>query len=230
MSSIDLRLGDCLEVLKSIPDSSIDLVVTDPPYLMNYKTRRRKDKTHDFCTPIYGDNNALLVHDAITELYRVLKANRAMYMFCNSNKVDYFKNELETAGFIVKNIIIWVKNSHTAGDLQAAYGKQYEMVFLVNKGRCKINGKRLTDVWYFNKVAGKKQMHQNQKPVALIERCVDKSSSCGDIVLDPFMGSGTTGVACKRLKRDFIGIEIDQNYFATAKERIDKTDDESDRE
>lgn len=219
---IDLRQGDCLELMKDIPDGSIDLIVTDPPYLINYKTNRRKNKNHDFCKPILNDNNEKLIHDFIQEAYRVLKNNSAMYVFCNSNKVDYFKKELENSGFIVKNIIIWVKNNHTAGDLQAQFGKQYEMIFLVNKGRCPFNGKRISDVWYFDKVVGKEQLHQNQKPVNLIEQCIEKHSKINDIVLDPFLGSGTTGVACKNLNRNFIGIELDENYFNIAKERIEK--------
>lgn len=68
---IDLRCGDCLELMKTIPDKSIDLIVTDPPYLMRYKTNRRKDKTHDFCQEIYGDNDETLIKNVINECYRV---------------------------------------------------------------------------------------------------------------------------------------------------------------
>ena len=216
---INLRCDDCLNVMKSIPDESVDLIVTDPPYLMNYKTNHRKDKSHKFCQPIQGDDNEQLIRDYIKECYRILRNNKAMYMFCNSNKVDFFKQELEKY-FTVKNIIVWVKNNWTAGDLQAQFGKQYEFVFLVNKGRCPFNGKRLTDVWCFDRVAGKSQVHQNQKPVDLLERMILCHSNEGDLVFDGFMGSGSTGVACVNTKRNFIGVELDKDYFEIAKKRI----------
>lgn len=143
-------------------------------------------------------------------------------MFCNSNKVDFFKNSLEKSGFNIKNMIIWVKNNWTAGDLKAQFGKQYEIIFLVNKGRCLFNGKRITDVWYFNRVSGNKQVHQNQKPINLLEQCILKHSNENTTILDPFMGSGSTGVACINTNRNFIGFEIDEKYFNIAKDRIEK--------
>jgi site-specific DNA-methyltransferase (adenine-specific) len=219
---IDLRQGDCLKVMKTINDGTIDLIVTDPPYLINYKTNRRKDKEHDFCSVIKNDNNPKLISDYIKECYRIMKDNTAMYMFCNCDKVDYFKQELENSGFKIKNMIIWVKNNWTAGDLQAQFGKQYEIIFLVNKGRCLFNGKRITDIWNFDKVVGKNQLHQNQKPIDLLEQCILKHSKENDIIFDGFMGSGSTGVACIKLNRNFIGIELDEHYFEIAKERINE--------
>ena len=217
-----LYKGDCLELMKDIPDKSIDLIVTDPPYLIKYKTNRRKNKHHDFCSEILNDDNYDLIRNYIKECYRVLKDDTAMYMFCNCDRVDYFKQELEKAGFNIKNMIIWVKNNHTAGDLKAQFGKQYEIIFLANKGRSLFNGKRITDVWNFDKVSGNKQVHQNQKPVDLLEQCILKHSKEKDIVFDGFMGSGSTGVACKHTNRNFIGIELDDNYFEIAKKRIEE--------
>ena len=219
---IDLRCGDCLELMKDMPDGSIDLIVTDPPYLIKYKTNRRKNKTHDFCSEILNDDNYALISNYIKECYRILKDNTAMYMFCNCDRVDYFKQELEKTGFKIKNMIIWVKNNWTAGDLKAQFGKQYEIIFLVNKGRKYFNGKRITDVWNFDRVSGNKQVHQNQKPVDLLEQCILKHSKENDIVFDGFMGVGSTGVACLNTNRNFIGIELDEKYFNIAKERIDR--------
>lgn len=214
----DFRLA-----IKEIEDESVDLIVTDPPYLIDYKTNRRKNKEHDFCSAIKGDNDKNLIKDAIKESYRILKPNSAMYMFCSPNTIDFFKVEVERY-FKIKNIIIWKKNNWTAGDLQASFGKQYEMIILANKGRKKFNGKRLTDIWEFDRVSGKKQLHQNQKPVELIEQMIEKHSNAGDLVVDMFMGSGSTGVACKNTHRRFIGIELDENYFNLAKERIENTE------
>lgn len=218
-------LGDCLEVMKSIDNESIDLIVTDPPYLINYKTNHRKNKNDRFCKPIANDENEQLIKDVIKQCYRVLKNNSAMYMFCSFDKVDVFKQELEKY-FNIKNLIVWVKNNWTAGDLEAQYGKQYELIFYVNKGRKAINGKRITDVWSaltnkaLNRVVGMDQIHQNEKPLELIKIAIEKSSNEGDIVLDPFMGSGTTCLASKELNRQYIGIEIDKEFYNMAKDKI----------
>ena len=213
---------DCLEGMKRIPDKSIDLIVTDPPYLVNYKTGHRKDKTHRFNKVILNDDNEQLIIDYINDCYRILKNNSAMYMFCSSDKVDFFKQQLENK-FKIKNMIIWIKNNHTAGDLKGAFGRKYEIIFLVVKGVNHFNGKRLTDVWEFDRVSGKKQLHQNQKPLDLIKQCIEKHSDDGDLVFDGFVGSGTTAIACKELNRNYIGFELDKGYYDIAIERISKT-------
>jgi site-specific DNA-methyltransferase (adenine-specific) len=149
---------DCLEGMRSISDGTIDIVVSDPPYLMNYKTSYRKNKVHKFCTPILGDSNESLIREYIKECYRVLKDNSAIYVFCNFNKIDIFKQEIGEY-FKIKNIIVWVKNAWTAGDLKNAYGKQYEFIIYANKGLRPINGKRVTDVWEFNRIYNLKLLH-----------------------------------------------------------------------
>jgi len=210
---------NCIDGMRDIPENFIDLIVTDPPYLINYHTNRRKDKTHDFCTPIQNDNNPQLIADYIKECYRIMKPNTAMYMFCNSEKVDFFKQELEKY-FEIKNMIIWVKNNHTAGDLDAAFGKTYEIIFLVNKGRCLYNGNRIEDVWYFDKVSGKDLIHQNQKPLPLIMQCIEKHSKVNDIVFDGFMGSGQTAFGSIELNRRFLGFELEEFYCNQSNETI----------
>ena len=214
---------DCLEGMKRIPDNSIDLIVTDPPYLMSYKTNYRKDKNHEFCKPILNYNNEKMIKKYIKECFRILKNNSAFYCFTNSNKVDFFKKEIEDH-FNIKNIIVWVKNNHTAGDLEAQYGKQYEFIVYANKGRRKINGKRITDIWYFDRVAGNEQIHQNQKPINLIKTCILKSSEESDIVFDGFMGSGTTAVSAKLTNRKFIGVELDKIEWYKSIKRLGKFD------
>lgn len=209
---------DCIKVLKQMEDNSVDLIATDPPYLINYKTGFKLDKKHKFNKPIYGDNNPALLKTATKEMYRVLKDNSAIYMFAHHKTIEITKPFIKQAGF---NIIIWVKNNHTAGDLIAGYGSKYEMIIYANKGRAPINGKRLSDVWYFDGFQGKNPVHQNQKPLEMIKLILEKHSQPGQIVLDPFMGSGTTGVACKKLNREFIGVELDSEYFEIAKNRIE---------
>ena len=211
--------GDCLEVMKQIDDNSIDLIVTDPPYLIEYKTNHRKDKNHEFCSPIQNDNNPQLIKEYIKECNRIMKNNTAIYMFCSFDKSDFFKQELEKY-FKIKNMIIWVKNNWTAGDLKGQFGKQYEIVFLANKGRKEINGKRFSDVWMFDRVSGNKQLHQNEKPVDLVKRCILSHSSKDAIIFDGFAGSGTTGVACKNLNRNYILIEKEEKYIDIINKRL----------
>lgn len=96
------------------------------------------------------------------------------------------------------------------------------MIILANKGRKKFNGERLTDVWDFKRVSSDKLLHQNQKPIDLIKRCILKHSDVGDVVFDGFMGSGTTALAALDTERHFLGTEIDDYYFKVAIERIKK--------
>lgn len=212
---IKLVHGDCLEVMKLIPNESIDLIVTDPPYLINYKSHWNSQNK-----PISGDSDYDLIEKSIKEMYRVLKNNSAAYIFCSSKKIDYFMRCCLDAGFTIKNSIVWVKNNWSSGDLKASYGQQYEIILLLNKGRKYINGKRLSDVWFFNRVAFQHQLHPNEKPVKLLEQCMLKHSSASELILDPFMGSGSVGVACLNTNRRFIGIEKDEKYYETAMQRI----------
>lgn len=212
--------GDCIVGMQSLPDKCINLVVTDPPYLMSYRTNSRKNKHHKSCRGIEGDNDFGLIKAYVKECYRVLKDNSAMYMFCNSNQIEFFVGTAKEAGFKLKNIIVWVKDEHTAGDLYAAFGKKYEFILLLNKGRRIFNGKRLTDVWSFSRVPWQHQIHQNQKPLALLEQCIKYHSDEDDVVLDGFMGSGSTAIAARNLGRNFIGWEIDKEYYDVAIERL----------
>src|SRR6185436_7536652 len=108
-----IYLGDCVDLLKEIDDESCDLVVADPPYLTNYKTNHRKDKSHRFNRPIENDKNTHgLIQLFAMEMYRVLKPDTALYCFCNWKHIDFFKRTIEEH-FKVKNIITWVKNNWT---------------------------------------------------------------------------------------------------------------------
>ena len=211
---------DCLVGMKRISGGSVDLIVTDPPYLINYS---RHVKGHRFENKILNDNNPELISKYIKECYRILKNNSAMYMFTSHKTVDFFKQELENTGFNVKNMIIWDKQRQGMGDTSTVFGFQYELIFFVSKGQPKIRGKRLSDIWSFPKVVGRNQVHQNQKPIELIERCVTKHSNEGDVVFDGFMGSGTTAIACINTNRNYIGFELDEEYYNLANERISKT-------
>lgn len=226
----ELVHADCLEYMAGMSDEYVDLIVTDPPYLMDYKTGRRNNKYdkydgdkkpihHKFETTIDGDNDPELISKYIEECYRIMKPDTAMYIFCNSNKVAFFVNELEKL-FSIRNVIVWVKNNHTAGDLRYAFGKKHEFIILVNKGEAPIQGKRIQDVWKFDKVVGKGQLHQNQKPVDLLKVCIEKHSKPDDIVFDGFAGSASTAIAARELHRQYICVEKDNEYYKVASARL----------
>jgi len=217
-----LLCGNSLKVMNIIPTQSVDLVIADPPYLIGYETNYRKDRGHEFCSPIYNDSikHASLIKFFLREAFRILRKNAAIYTFCSWKTVDVFKRYVKTR-FKIKNIIVWVKNNWTAGDLEAQYGQQYEMIIYGSKGRSRfVSDKRLSDVWFFRRVSGAEQLHQNQKPLDLVSRIIKNHTAEDMLVLDPFLGSGTTAVACERLNRKWIGIEISEKYCEIAQERI----------
>lgn len=216
---------DCLDGMRLMKEQGIkvDCVITDPPYLINYKTNHRKDKDHKFCRAIENDNNPQLIKDLMPLLYDVMKDDTPLYIFCGSDYIDFFLQEVKQY-FTVKNVIVWDKGNHTAGDLEAQYGKRYEFIIYANKGRALFNenAKRDVDIWRVRRITGNEQIHQNQKPVDLIAKMINIHSKEGDLICDPFMGSGTSAVACHKLKRSYIGFELDKEYFDLANERIDK--------
>lgn len=213
---------DCLQLMKEMEKQGIkvDGVITDPPYLIDYKTNYRVDKTHKFCNTILNDDNPLLIKDYIKLCYAIMKEDSAIYMFCNADKIDFFKKEVEKY-FNIKNIIIWVKNNWTGGDLKAQYGKQYEMIIYANKGRKEFEcQRRKTDVWFEDRIVGKNQIHQNEKPVNLICEMLANSTKSNDLIYDGFGGSFSTYVACHKMQRRYIGAELDKEYFEKGTERL----------
>lgn len=167
-----------------------------------------------------NDDNEVLISDYLKECFRILKGNSAAYVFCSAKTLDVFIPICKEVGFTLKNVLIWRKNNHTAGDLDAQYAQSYEPILFLNKGRRRINGKRIDDVWDFDRVAVDRLLHQNEKPVPLLMRCILKSSEPGDLVFDGFMGSASTAVACIRTERHFVGYELDKSYYDIAVKRL----------
>jgi len=215
---------DCIDLMRKMAEGGgrVDAVITDPPYLIEYKSNHRQNKNHKFCKEILNDNNPELIRNYIALCYEIMKDNSALYMFCNADKIDFFKQEIEKY-FTIKNIIVWIKNNWTAGDLGAQYGKQYEFIIYANKGRKIFEcNRRKTDVWFESRVSGPAQIHQNEKPVALICEMITNSTKENDIVFDGFMGSFTTAVACRRMQRRFIGAELDEEYYKKGQQRLER--------
>lgn len=214
MEKIKLYNGDCLEVMERLIEQGVkvDAVITDPPYGMSFRSNRRKEK-HD---KIKNDDNLEWLQKFIDLSHDVLKDNSPIYIFCSFHNVDKFKNAIDNK-FKLKNIIIWEKNNTGMGDLKGSYAPKYEMIIYATKGRVIKTGKRNPDVIKSKKTGNK--FHPTEKPVDLMEFLINNHND-KETILDPFMGSGTTGVACKNLNRKFIGIELDNGYFEIAKERM----------
>ena len=214
---VNLMLGDCLERMKEIPDGSVDMILTDPPYGMDFQSNRRVVK--DKFNKIENDKNVEWLPSFAEESYRVMSNNTSIYCFCSWHNIDIFKREIEKL-FKIKNIIVWVKNNHGSGDLKGAYAPKHEFVIYAHKGRSLFREKRTTDVMEFAKIHSSKLQHPTEKNIEMLKVFIKNNSDEEQTVLDPFMGSGSTGVAAKNLNRNFIGIEMDEGYFKIAQDRI----------
>jgi DNA modification methylase len=221
---------DCIEAMRLLPSESIDLVVTDPPYGIKYYSNWSKDKEYrDKVSTVNGikndENNIDFLELVATELFRLLKNNTHLYWFTRWDKVEEQKPMLERVGFKVKNNIIWMKNNWSMGDLKGAYAGQYECILFCQKGRRELNEvdgkKRHTDILQFDRIPPNKLLHSHQKPTDLLELLIKKSSSENEIVLDPFMGCGSTAVAASITHRKWIGFELEPKYIEISNTRLD---------
>lgn len=225
--------ADCIDVLKTVTDNSIDCVITDCPYHIvsgggtivprkdeprGIFNRRDTFTQKNAKTGKLFDNNDIKFSDWLPDVYRVLKDNSHAYIMINARNLKELQTEAEKAGFMFQNILIWDKGNATPNRY---YMNAYEMILMLRKGKAKnINNIGTKNLLSVPNIIGTKT-HPTEKPVELMKILIGNSTNICDIVLDPFMGTGSTGVACKELNRDFIGIEIDKKYFDIAKERIE---------
>lgn len=216
MSEQTIINGDCLDVMRGFADKSFDLVLTDPPYGMNYQSSWRTDK-HELIS-FDEENNTSWIVPFLKEAYRILKDDTHIYIFTNDYLFGEIRNWLEPCGFTIKRTLVWVKNNHTSGDLEGDYANKTEWVIYAQKGRRLLNGNRDTNVLNFSRV--NTDNHPTEKPVDLCAYLIGKSTKEGDSILDPFMGSGTTLVASKQLNRNATGIEISEKYCEIASQRL----------
>lgn len=196
--------GDCLEVLKTIPDKSVDLVLTDPPYGIGADkgsagfgvSKGRKYKGNwDACIP---------AREVFDEMRRVAKN---IIIFGG----NYFAHYLPPS----KHWIVWDKK----GDI--AFKNPFADCELIYTSFNKVVKKIVFKQQGFISDSKDKRVHPTQKPTELLEMLINEYTQEGDVILDCFMGSGSTGVACVNTNRQFIGIELDNTYFEIAKQRID---------
>lgn len=223
---INLYNENCLDTLKTIPNESIDLIVTDPPYKI---TSRGSSGTmggywkSDIAKKgqIFKNNN-ISCKEYLPEFYRILKEKTICYVMCNNTNLQEMINVGIECGFSFVKCLIWEKGNKICGRY---YMNCFEYIILFRKGGDRtINYCGTPDILKvpIKKLKGEdgKNLHDTEKPVELMEILVKNSSNENEIVLDSFMGIGSTGVACKNLKRQFIGVEIDEKYFNIARNRI----------
>ena len=221
MKDIELWHGDCLEMMKDIPNASIDLVVTDPPYKTT--SRGSSGGTGGILKEEINKRgkvfkyNDIEFNEWLPELYRVLKDTGHAYIMSNNKNLKNMLMEIENVGFNIYKTLIWAKNSPITN---MYYMDSHEYIIFCRKGKAKrINNCGTKSV--LNVDNPRNKVHPTEKPVELMEVLVTNSSQEGELVFDPFMGSGSTGIACINNNRNFIGIELDETYFNIAKERIE---------
>ena len=197
--------GDCLEVMKGIPDGSVDLIITDPPY--GTKTNNREGL-------MIGEFSNVMPL-VLPELFRVLKNSGGFYCFTSWTMMSDWLLRYQQY-FKLQNIIIWDKRRHSGCYSPASWQFTWEGIFFGIKGKHKIREYQ-RDVITSDEKGKRIAM---QKPVDIIGKLIKASSDKDDIILDPFLGSGTTAVACKELGRKYIGIEISPEYCEIARRRI----------
>jgi len=213
--SIWLMKGDCLERMKEIPGGSVDMILTDPPYGMNLEPQRKSGKFHG--ERIKNDNTLAWSDAFFYECFRVTSKNTASMFFCNHHCVAEFITSAKLAGYEIKNLIVWNKCHFGMG---GNWRPVHELVLICTKGRFVTTSNSLKTIINFKKVHHTKAVHPTEKPTDILEHLISEPDYFPSVILDPFMGSGTTGVAAKNLNRKFIGIEMDDGYFEIAKGRI----------
>lgn len=215
---------DCVKGMKKLPAESIDLVVSDVAYSV-ITGGTKKDERNKRPQGILSENrkifeyNDVKISDYMPEVYRVLKEGTHCYLFTNALNLREMLNESEKVGFKLHNLLVWEKNNCTPSQF---YMKNCEYILFLRKGKAKyINniGDSKTVHRVTNKT-GKERLHPTEKPVNLISKYILNSSNKGDVVLDMFMGSGTTAISCLETGRRYIGYEIDGKYYNVSQDRI----------
>ena len=235
----NLICGECITELKRIDDESIDLIVTDPPYRVT--SRGSAGNSGGMLQKDINKKGQVFAHNNIDcseyapEFYRVLKDGSHCYVMTNHINLIHMLNtftDLRTDeekekgvkpyGFHFIKSLVWDKGNKIMGQY---YMSQFEYILFFRKGKgVKINNCGTSDILSVPNVKMKgedgKNLHDTEKPVALMETLIGNSSKENGVVLDPFMGIGSAGIACQNLGRQFIGIEIDNHYYEIAKQRI----------
>jgi adenine-specific DNA-methyltransferase len=200
-------LGDCIEVMKSFPHRSVDFILTDPPYITRYRSRDNRT--------IQNDDNAAWLTPSFAEMYRLLKPDTCAVSFYGWNKVDLFFKAWKQAGFRIGGHIVFRKRYAS----QSRYLEyRHEAAYLLIKGTPALPATPLPDVMDWTYTGN--TLHPTQKSIAILKPIIGAFSKPGDLILDPFAGSGSTCVAAQQTGRAYIGIELDAGHHETASSRV----------
>lgn len=238
--NIDLSInqiihGDCVEEMKKLPPDCAHLVISDPPYGMDYESRLRSESFGK----IEGDGKGdPVVSWTLAQCKRILKDNSHVYLFTHWAGMPRFLRYLEYWGFNVKNCMVGKRAGHSCGDLKYSFSPSYEMLLFAHKGQREFNETtirrlgdgsgyvRRFDDWIdwlnVNEPSKSIMFHPTQKSLELIEFFMLLSSNEGDIVIDPFSGSGITAIAAWDLNRKFICYEVDDGYYNKSLKYLDE--------
>lgn len=235
-NKIKLLCGNCLEILPEIDRESIDLIFADPPYnLSNKKFLTVKSGKPVRCDKGEWDEIGN-IHEFnlnwIKKCIEVLKPQGTLWVSGTLHNYPSIGMALKELNMWIINDIVWFKRNAPPILSRNRLAPSTEIIWLASKNKKYFfnyelakemnNGKQMRNLWEIT-AKRHKTSHPTEKPEDLLERIVLLGSKEGDLILDPFMGSGTTGVVSKRLNRNFIGIELNQEYFEIAKNRIEST-------
>ena len=228
MDKIRLFHGDCMEVMKDIPDESVDAIITDPPYNIS---RDNNFHTMGRAGIDFGEwDKGFDLTKWIGVAQPVLKKGGNIVIFNDWKNLSYIVESLESNGFIVKDLIRWKKTNAMPRNRDRRFITDYEVAIWAVKKGGKWTFNRLSDTYEIPEITGgltpiSEKLnggHTTQKPVYLMRWLIERLTNDKDVILDPFMGSGTTGVACLYTSRSFIGIELGAEYFEIAKKRMER--------
>jgi site-specific DNA-methyltransferase (adenine-specific) len=218
-SSFQLHQQDAVDWLRSLPDASVDLIVTDPPYESLEKHRRIGTTTRlknskassNVWFQIFPNDR---FEDLFRECYRVLKNHRHFYLFCDAETMFVVKPIAEAVGFRFWKPIVWDKRKIGMG---YHYRSRYEMILFFEKGKRKLNDLSIADVIECPRIF---RGYPTEKPVPVSEILIRQSTQIGEMVVDPFMGSGTVGLAALNQERSFLGNDICAEAVAISQQRL----------
>lgn len=225
--------SDSLTYLESLTDNTIDLIIFDPPYGISrdriFKRPGTKDLDFSFgeWDKISDEKWLELIRIHYLEFTRVLKPNGSIYTFCTTENAGFVKLVEGLTGFYHKAAIVWCKTNPVIQFRKKNYLSSIECVSFAVKDKNNftfnfINQKKMKN-WRTMPIVMRKGRHPTEKPVDLIKWFVSVSSNYGDVVLDPMMGSGTTGVSARSLGRIFLGVDINEEYVNMTRGRIENT-------
>ena len=199
--------ADCIDVMDSFDMGSVDLILTDPPYITRYKSRDGKT--------VINDDNDRWLQPAFSQMHRVLKDGGFCISFYGWNKIDLFFQAWKAAGFRVVGHIVFRKG-YASSERFLRY--EHEQAYLLAKGNPRLPEHPVNDVIDFPYTGNK--LHPTQKPVEALKPLIECFTKAGDLVLDPFCGSGSTLDAAQQLCRDWTGIELSGRHYRTASKRL----------